>query len=310
MEDKIKKLIEQIEKKEIHLSFSSLKSFNETPEQFINYKLSKFEATPAMIFGSLVDCLLLTPEKFEEEFYIGYVPTSENQLGFVRMYLETGDKDEAFDSNYKKRTVSSYPDALLKTLTPYIEAKREGKYIVSSDQVSHAKKLVRKLKTNRASRKLIMNTTQTQKKISFTYRGWKIVGYIDSMGEKFMWDLKVTDAKPDKVSRFIFDRKTYIQLGIYNMGLQSEGIHIMNDKESKEITGHKIVAVDVNDNISVHNITNDFIARGMLEFKLWIQNFEKCVLMKKWGESYEFYKTEYDVNTPYWAQSLMPLWDD
>ena len=49
-------LIKKIKSKDITLSFSSLKQFAKSPEHFIRYKLEKFLPTPAMIFGSLVDC--------------------------------------------------------------------------------------------------------------------------------------------------------------------------------------------------------------------------------------------------------------
>lgn len=59
-------LISRLQKKEETLSYSSLKEFGKSPRNFINYKLAPRKTqTESQIFGSLCDCFLTTPEKFE-----------------------------------------------------------------------------------------------------------------------------------------------------------------------------------------------------------------------------------------------------
>jgi hypothetical protein len=49
---------------ESHLSYSSLKAFKKSPIDFINYKMGKKETTDAMLFGSMLHCLVLEPQDF------------------------------------------------------------------------------------------------------------------------------------------------------------------------------------------------------------------------------------------------------
>ena len=59
-ESAVRDLIRRIENKEEYLSYSSLREFAISPRHFLRYKMKQKEQTPAMVFGSLVDCMLLT----------------------------------------------------------------------------------------------------------------------------------------------------------------------------------------------------------------------------------------------------------
>jgi exodeoxyribonuclease VIII len=55
---------------ENHLSYSSLKEFRKSPKHFILYKTTKRAPCDAMTLGSVVDCILLTPDEFDKKFMI------------------------------------------------------------------------------------------------------------------------------------------------------------------------------------------------------------------------------------------------
>lgn len=64
------------------VSPTSINDFFECPAKFwryssLNPNKEKKEATPAMIFGRLVHCMVLTPESFESDFAVEPVKTSE-----------------------------------------------------------------------------------------------------------------------------------------------------------------------------------------------------------------------------------------
>ena len=67
LKEKYDILIEKLNNKQVKFSYSSLKKFYENPSSFISYKLADFERTPSMLFGTLLDCLILTPEDFDKK---------------------------------------------------------------------------------------------------------------------------------------------------------------------------------------------------------------------------------------------------
>src|SRR5690606_27320191 len=77
-------LIGKLQKKELRLSYSSLKEFGKSPMNFIRYKLKERKPqTDSQIFGSLCDCLITEPQRFDELFVVNdVVPTTDNQKGF------------------------------------------------------------------------------------------------------------------------------------------------------------------------------------------------------------------------------------
>lgn len=304
-------LINSIKNKEITLSFSSLKQFAKSPEHFIRYKLEKKEPTPAMIFGSLVDCFVFDQQdKFNEMFYIGkVVPTSENQISFCSYLIDIGKLNgEITDADIESSFVNSYkkgdPQTLYISLKPYIDARIANKNVVTQADVDHAIRMKEKLYENKAGGRLMNLITDVQKKVEWEFNDWKFVGYIDGLGESLLMDLKTTDADPDKISRFVKQNKTYVQLAMYNFPLAKEGI---------KIEDFKVLALDAGLNISVNIIDKDYIRYGAHEYKLWMQEFNKCVLMNRFQYNYDFhgkYKGEYLIQKPTWADTLMPVWDD
>jgi len=305
-------LIDKIKSRELVLSFSSLKQFAKSPEHFVRYKIIKPEATPAMIFGNLVDCFVFDQQdKFNEQFFISTVyPSTDNQKEFCSHIIEAGrlnggkidngDIESAFLASYKKGD----PQALYISLKPYIDAMILGKTVVTQSQVDHAKRMKEKLYLNKAGGALMNRLTSVQHRVEWEYMGWKFIGYIDGLGVDLEMDLKTTDADPDKIKRFVYQNKTYMQLGMYAMGLAQQGITV------KE---YKVCALDSNLNVSVSDLDNDYILYGIQEFKTLMRKFTKCVLMNRFEYNYDFhgkFKGEYHLMKPTYAEQLMPIIDD
>ncbi len=301
-------LIKKIKSKDITLSFSSLKQFGKSPEHFIRYKLEKFRPTPPMVFGSLVDCLIFTEDELHDKFIIGAtIPTSENQIKFCQYIFDNTDKEVtgelikfAFAEAYKKGN----PEDVYLKLKTYIEGVLSGKDVITQSELDHAKKLKEALYRNKAGASLMNEITTTQHKLEWEYLGWKFIGYADGtdgLGGRLLMDLKITDAAPKKVERFIWDRKTYVQLGMYFLAL--------NQKPEKV----KVLAIDKGLNVSVSDISEDYILYGIQEFKGWVRDFNKCIMLNRFNYNYDFFgkhKGEYQVNKPLYADELMQVYDE
>ena len=302
---KYETLIKRIKNKDIKLSFSSLKQFAKTPEHFVRYKLEKFLPTPAMIFGNLVDTLIFTEEKLHDNFIIGAtIPTAENQKLFCQ-YIFDNMQDEITDDLIKSAFSEAYkkgdPEDVYLKLKTYIEGVLANKDVVTQAELDHAKKIKEALYKNKAGANLMNQITTTQHKLEWEYLGWKFIGYADGTGENVLMDLKVTDADPKKIERFIFQKKTYVQLAMYYMAL------------GKKIERFKILAIDKGLNVSVTELSEDYITYGIKEFKGWVRDFNKCIMLNRFTYNYDFFgkhNGEYHINKPLYADELMQVYDE
>src|ERR1700722_5883559 len=62
-------IIEMIMRGDMMLSYTALANFIDSPKDFADYKLQKKEPTKAMIYGSMVHCLVLEPRDFLNRYY-------------------------------------------------------------------------------------------------------------------------------------------------------------------------------------------------------------------------------------------------
>lgn len=99
------------------VSKSLLWLFHQSPYKFLNTP-KQTEATPAMVFGSLVHCTLLTPEMMEEEFVVSpfdkYTTKEsrewrEDQAGSGKMIVKQEEIDRANDIADAVRSCHEFP---------------------------------------------------------------------------------------------------------------------------------------------------------------------------------------------------------
>ena len=120
-----------------HLSYSAVKTYLESPEQFKHVYIdgNKPEKSSAMSLGSIVDCMLTTPDKFEEEYAVETIErpsSSANQNAFAKEIVDlyvAGIKpqaDEVWKNHYsaKNKTEEAIVTAAKELFTawkPYME---------------------------------------------------------------------------------------------------------------------------------------------------------------------------------------------
>lgn len=309
----LKELIEHINTRELKLSFSSLKQFAKSPEHFIRYKLREFKPSPAMKFGSLVHCVILEPDKVPERYVSGItIPTTDLQESFADHLIERamesdekkvqeGEIENIFAMYYKKGTAFD----LYNSLRGYIEARIEGMEVVSKADMEEATRLKERALGNKVSGKLLESITQTERPLEWvSHNGWAMRGYSDADNDELLLDLKVTDADPAKIDRFIFNGDYYVQMAMYLDAFRQAG------KPKKDV---KVLAIDRDGNISVNRIEEDYLYYGEHKYRKWCQDFEKAFIMRKWKANYEFYgihKGEFLVRKPTWAPEIMEVYNE
>jgi hypothetical protein len=179
-------MVQKIENKETTLSFSSIKEFSKSPRHFMQYKLRKFEPTPAMQFGSMVHCLILEPDQFEERYYA--IPKID------------------------KRTKAG---KLEYALAVDAAGSRE---IVDGKEMEQAKRIADDLRKNDASRWVLDHTGETEKAVEWNDYGYDWRGFIDMDSDHFSADLKiVADSNPKKFKWKIYDMMYHLQGTLYTI---------------------------------------------------------------------------------------------
>ena len=113
-----------------HLSFTRLKEFAHSPLALHRYIEAGKIATKAMNAGSLLDCLLFTPEEFEERFFI--IPATVKkptvtQLNAAKPSADTIKQIEAWRE---------------------VEEQMQGRVVITPDDLAKAEELAHAVKSN------------------------------------------------------------------------------------------------------------------------------------------------------------------
>lgn len=284
-------LIGRLQKKEEVLSYSSLKEFGKSPRNFINYKLKpKTPQTESQIFGSLCDCFLTTPDKFEDMFVLVLnFPTSDNQKGFCNDMINGKTKEEAYSNNYKVGGV----DKVWESLGNYVEAIKSAKMVCTKQQKEDAEKIVENLKKSDLVMQYIDSCTKFQNKKEWTYKGWKFKGFTDAEGTRLIIDFKFSkDADPDKFERDIINYDYFMQMAMYSEadGTIPECYFIVYDKSL---------------NFSVIKIDYSLLSYGSRKYKYLVEKLTQCVRENRFTESYNFFDVQQrTVYKPKWIKGF------
>lgn len=294
-------LIDKLTSKELRLSYSTLKQFT-SPINLIRYKLKPFRKNPSMIFGSLCDVLLLTPDKFNSEFVItDKIPTTDNQINFcldvvellkINDNLENDDIKNSFDKFYKRGD-------FLKTYEPlkdYIDAISTGKEVLTQSIYDEAKELTENLLNQKDISELFMQITEVQKKVEWTDNGWSFIGYLDILiGDNHIIDLKFSkDSNPDKFERDIANFDYFLQAGMYCLALIKMGI--------TNLPKFSFIVFDKSFNYSIIHLDYGYMMYGQRKYKHLLNELDRMIEEKQFNKSYNFFNKEKVVYKPKWAK--------
>lgn len=284
-------LMERLKNKTETLSYSSLKAFAKSPRNFIQYKLKqKSPKNESQIFGSLCDCFLTTPDKFESDFVtIGTIPTSENQKGFCNDMFEGMTKEEAYARNYKTGGV----DKVWEAVGSYVEAYKSGKMVCTNKMVQDAKKIVENLKKSDLVMQFVDSCDSFQTPISWTYNGWKFKGFLDASGRSLIIDFKYSkDADPEKFERDITNYDYFMQMGMYH-------------EENGGLPECYFIVYDKSLNFSVQKLDYSFIAYGVRKYKYLVAKLEQCITENRFSESFNFFDVQQKtIYKPKWSKGF------
>lgn len=253
-------IIDKLMSHEGHLSFSSLKAFSQSPATFMEYKLEKREPTDAMLFGSMLHCLVLEPQDFDKR------------------YLCLDDQDICNSiGGAKPRATKQYKEWKAITL-----AEAGDREVVQTNEYIAAKIIASNVLHNRASAKVLDMCWQHELPIEWEFKNFMFRGFIDGKGEKAKFDLKTCpDAEPKKFHRDIINNKYYLQGAMYTYAIG-------------ENVPYYIIAVDRVGGVSVHKLEDRLLEHGMKEYNDLLDRFNECILKDEFDRSYDFWSTRFD----------------
>lgn len=246
------------------LSYSSLKAFLKSPKHYVHYISTQKSATPSMEFGSLVDCLLLTPDKFEDKYYVVEKVDRRTKEGKA--------KAEEFDLLDAK----------------FHEENGYSKKRINEEQLAEAKQIVFNVNQDENARDLLNLVTQTQTKIEYvdTETGLPYVGYIDALGEKdgkpIIVELKTCqDASEHEFSRDAFYLHYYLQCAGYLEGIaRKKGIF--------PDFYYLVVETNAPYGVNVIKAPSDYIQYGKEKLRGLFDDFKFCLDNNFFDKSYSF----------------------
>lgn len=293
-------LIGKLIKKELKLSYTKLKNLS-SPVNFIDAILKPKKKNDCMSLGSLVDCLLLTENKFDEQYTVlDAVPTTDIQKVFVELMLDKMKleplTEEVFEEKFeetKKESSARGPEKL----KPYILALLQGKEIVSKEDYEKAKRIVENLKNADEVMDELMLVEDFQKKLEFNYKGWNFVCYLDTFFAKGFHDLKyASDCNPDKFQRDIEKFGYDIQFGIYAIGFE-----ILFGDFNPTV---KHIVYDAVGNYAVLNIDFAYVNYAKRKVDFLIACLEKMIAENAYDKSYNFFRPQNTIYKPNWSKGF------
>jgi len=300
-------VIQDLIDKKVRLSYSTLKKFD-SPISIINHLVKKrttvFIPTEAMVFGSICDQLLFTPDDIDKNFvFTDHIPSTDLMIGFANDMIQLGlegkeaddDTKQAIYSNwYKKGTF----EKTYEKLEVFIEGKIAKKDVGTKVLLETAKDLIGNLKEHNEVDELLDQMVETQKKIGFIYDGWEFIGYLDAYmkGDNILDGKYTKDSNPEQFNRDIYNLKYHLQAGVYSSYLIESGINMFPE--------YTFLTYDKSYNYSVIKMDRNYINYGIREFQFLTQKMSQMSKYKQFGKSYGFFKKEFTATKPNWARGF------
>lgn len=257
------------------LSYSSLKHFMESPLHYIKYINEEKESSEDMLLGSLVDCMILTPEKLSSSYK----------------------KYEKFDkrSNAAKEKYQRMLDI----------ADRYGFEWVNSKLWEKAELMRSQIERNPIAMNLINSCGITQHELKWKYRGVDCRGFVDGAGElgqdkkPFILELKTSSSsKRDFWMRHLVQMKYHLQAGMY--------VHGWKREKFENASFYHIVV----ENTAPYTVNVFPLSKGMIEASIEMYEREmdklvECMNQDQWDQGYSFHETLEPLEMPKWYESKL-----
>lgn len=228
------------------LSSHKLMTFYEAPSKYhreyiLGEKDERFKIQGADIAGSVIDCLLTTPDDFADRFDIMDVATVGGKTGDLILFLSADDRALAEFSDTELEAAAENADIqkglkwvksqletpkVIAFFTQLQEKRKSNKTIVSSELLAKCKEAqIRLLSDEKVGRyfrnDMLSHEVFYQVPVKFSYGGVACKSLYDMLlvnrltNDYSIKDLKTTSTPIDDYNKTILLHKTFIQIGFY-----------------------------------------------------------------------------------------------
>jgi exodeoxyribonuclease VIII len=225
-----------------HVSCSMLKHLLKSPIHLRNYLENPPPSTPAMTFGSAFHCLILEPEKFNENFFI----------------LDTNERPE------KDKTMASKANKQWKAIT-YSKAKAKNQSVITLDELDLIDSMTESLVNHEEVNKYL-SECQREKPIAWSWNNEiSCKGKVDLLAFDYLADIKTT-AEFGGIDKFRYDCKKYhydMQAAFY--------CDAMNLDQFKFI----VVGKNAPHDVGVFDVSPEFLEAGRRKYRYALDLYDK-----------------------------------
>lgn len=245
------------------MSRSQLERFAECPSKWI--KSPAFKETSAMEFGSLVDCLVTTPQDFTKLYSI-YPDTYEDDKGKQKPW--------SLNANVCKewRDTREAESKTCIKLTTFEEATKAHDRLIQDDEIGQ---IIRASKMQ-VQLKVIWHDEAT--KIDVQVKA--MIDLLPDPSSKFgdaVYDLKVVaDANPMKWDRYVFNQGLHYQAVMY--------LDMVNAATGLKYINFANIAVESSAPYepTVQTLSEEFLAMGRIAYQSDMARYCWCLKTGKW----------------------------
>lgn len=178
------------------LSFSSIKEFAKSPSHYMHYINSKREPSKEMNMGSLIHCLLLYSDIFNDMFAVA--------------------------PDVDRRTSAGKAE-----WNEFVQIS-DGKTVITGEELDQANEIVNRVFSDVYIKSMIQECTIFEHRWANSINGLPFTGYIDAMHEEFIIEVKTTsDANPSNFMRDFYNRKYHLQAALYKTIMNRPVIYII-----------------------------------------------------------------------------------
>lgn len=253
------------------LSFSSLSKFDISPVHYISYLVGKREATPQMLLGSLVHSMILEPEHLDDEYIMA----------------------PKFDMRKKED----------KEARAKFDMENETKKVIDQDTWNTAKDIAGSVYDSPKCVNILSKLDMREAHFVFDYNDLPINGYIDGIGKNndvpFILEVKTSmSSNPSEVIKDFYNKKYYLQAGIYRKALESMGI------SDKAPVIYIVVENRAPHIVTVFIATEEYVQHGICELDRLTTEFKEWQSLGYPTVGYSKNGSEelYELGLPSWAR--------
>jgi len=238
------------------ISQSALGWFEVSPEYYKYMMSQKQTGTREMGLGSALHYLVFEPDNFDDYMVV----MDRRKMPFP-------------DSTMNKKENKEWRDEII------TRAAAGNLEVVEWEDFEQAKRMRDKLYSVTESRELLeYKLNEFEKASQWEWDGLLFKRKVDVTSDLFLIDLKSTnDASNSAVSRQIYDRRIYRQLGMY-----ADGERILEGSIFLKET--YIIAIENKPpfGVSVHKITEDYLEKGIVEYRNLARKLAECARTDSW----------------------------